>query len=93
MFPGFNSLVMNLILSFLLTVISSQSYTWYPTGVPQVILPAPSILILNRLKMEGKAGWKDSSGTRPDSASQIGLSLLPSASDIECMPNTSSSRV
>lgn len=36
--PGFISLVMNLILSFLFTVISSQNYTSCPTDFPQVIL-------------------------------------------------------
>lgn len=38
MFPEFNSLVMNLILSFLLTVIASKSYTQCPGDFPQVIL-------------------------------------------------------
>lgn len=38
MFPGLNSLVMNLILSFLLTVIAAGSSTQCPTDFPQVIL-------------------------------------------------------
>lgn len=38
MFPELNSLVVNLILSILLTVLESQSYTQCPTDFPQVIL-------------------------------------------------------
>lgn len=57
MFPGFNSLVMDLILSFFFTVILSHSYTRWPPDFSQVNLHNTKHPNFGQTENEGEDEW------------------------------------